>query len=138
MKKLVIFFYLSVVLEAFATTYVCTANFQSYMGIPTTDGDFVKKHKPFTKVVDTGTAFRIERCSISFITNLHNCDSYEADRYEIDINPVSNLKIKKFYVFSDQYDIQIFSNLSYIDNNGRGALLIGKCVVLWQSNSIKV
>jgi hypothetical protein len=41
----------------------------------------------------------------------------------------TNVQIQKYYVFKSQYDIQIFSDLSYIDNNGRGGLLIGKCKI---------
>jgi hypothetical protein len=104
--------------HAHAVTYECAAKFQNHMGIEVKDDDFVKKHKPFTRIVDEQT---IQRCSISYMQKSLSCDTYNVDKVESDKN------IKKFYVFNSQYDIQIFADLSFIDNNGRGGMLFGKC-----------
>jgi hypothetical protein len=73
--------------------------------------------------VHEGADVRIERCSYSNFEKKNVCENYKADRFESD----SNVFVKKFYVFQSQYDIQIFRELSYIDNNGRGGMLYGKC-----------
>lgn len=95
------------------------------MGKPATNTDFVVKHKPFTRVIESNGLYKIQRCSIPFDKDAHTCDIYNVDRIERDVN----VGIQKFYVFTAQYDIQIFSDLTYIDNNGRGGLLVGKCKV---------
>jgi len=35
--------------------------------------------------------------------------------------------IAKYYYFDGQFDVQIFPNLSFIENNGRGDIAFGKC-----------
>ena len=125
MKKLICVLFLSAITNTFANTYVCTPNFQSVMGKPASNTDFVVKHKPFTRIVESNSSLKIQRCSIPFGKDSHTCDTYDVDRFEGD----TNVNIQKFYVFKAQYDIQIFSDLSYIDNNGRGGFLIGKCKV---------
>lgn len=125
MKKFICVLFLSALTNTFANTYVCTPNFQSVMGKPAANTDFVVKHKPFTKVFESNGSIKIQRCSIPFGEDTHTCDTYDSDRFERD----TNVNIQKFYVFKSQYDIQIFSDLSYIDNNGRGGFLIGKCKV---------
>ena len=126
MKKTIFISLMCVISNAFSAVYVCTPSFQSVMGKPAVNTDFVIKSKPYTKVIENNGAFKIQRCSIPFLQDIHTCDNYDADRVERD----TNVKIQKFYVFRAQYDIQIFSDLSYIDNNGRGGLLIGKCNVI--------
>lgn len=116
---------MSIITNAFADAYVCTPIFQSVMGKPATNTDFVVKHKPFTRVIESNGLYKIQRCSIPFGKDTHTCDIYNVDRIERDVN----VSIQKFYVFTAQYDIQIFSDLSYMDNNGRGGLLVGKCKV---------
>ena len=36
---------------------------------------------------------------------------------------------KKYYVFRSQFDVQIFSSLLFVENNGRGTISFGKCKV---------
>ena len=58
-------------------------------------------------------------------------DSVTCDRYEVDkIMFDANAKIKKFYLFGSQADVQIFSDLSFVENNGRGSVAYGKCRVI--------
>lgn len=123
MKKFFAVFLISVIPSAFSATYICTPSFQSVMGKPATSTDFVKKHKPITKVIESNGSYKVQRCSIPYMQENHTCDIYNVDRIERDVN----VKIQKFYVFNAQYDIQIFTDLSFIDNNGRGGFLIGKC-----------
>ena len=54
------------------------------------------------------------------------CDEHEADHVEFD----PNVKIKKFYYFLGQFNVQIFSNLSFVEDNGRGDIAFGQCLVV--------
>ena len=67
----------------------------------------------------------VKRCSFAPSQNAVTCDTYTADRTEFTNTPY--VKIKKFYVTNSQYDIQIFEDLSFIENNGRGSIAYGKC-----------
>jgi hypothetical protein len=108
-----------------AATYMCEPEFQTVFGSRVENNDFIKSFKPYTLVHDEVDG-KIVRCSRSYTENKHVCDTYKTDRVENDINA----RIKKYYVFSAQYDIQVFRELSYIDNNGRGGMLFGKCKVI--------
>lgn len=125
MKKLFVFtVFLLVISGVSAATFRCAPEFQSLFGnrVQDKENQFIKNYKPYTTVFDNQHP-KIERCSFSPSEGKHTCEQYEVDRVELD----RNVKIKKYYVFRSQYDIQIFSNLDYIDNNGRGGFLIGKC-----------
>ena len=69
----------------------------------------------------------VKRCSFAPSQNAVTCDTYSADRIEFTNTPY--VKIKKFYVTNSQYDIQIFEDLSFIENNGRGSIAYGKCKI---------
>ena len=69
-----------------------------------------------------GSAF-LSRCSFAYSSQKVTCDRYEVDKSVFD----ENVKIKKFYVFRSQFDVQVFPNLSFIENNGRGDIAFGKC-----------
>lgn len=69
----------------------------------------------------------VKRCSFAPSQNAVTCDTYSADRVEFTNTPY--VKIKKFYVTNSQYDIQIFEDLSFIENNGRGSIAYGKCKI---------
>jgi len=51
------------------------------------------------------------------------CDRYQMDTVVLD----EQVKIKKYYLFQSQFDVQLFANLSFIENNGRGSVAYGKC-----------
>ena len=65
----------------------------------------------------------IERCSFSPSQNKVTCDKYQVDRVEVD----KWVGIKKFYFFKGQFDVQLFPDMSFIENNGRGGISYGKC-----------
>ena len=69
----------------------------------------------------------VKRCSFAPSQNAVTCDTYSADRVEF--TNTQFVKIKKFYVTNSQYDIQIFEDLSFIENNGRGSIAYGKCKI---------
>lgn len=66
---------------------------------------------------------RLERCSFETSSNRVTCDSYDVDRVVVD----QNISAKKFYHFSSQFDVQVFRDLSFVENNGRGGIAFGKC-----------
>lgn len=65
----------------------------------------------------------LSRCSFSPSKQAVTCDRYEVDKIILD----QNAKIKKFYVFPSQFDVQLFPNLTFVENNGRGGIAYGKC-----------
>jgi hypothetical protein len=68
----------------------------------------------------------VQRCGFTPSAGRVTCDRYEVDRVEVD----RNVNIKKFYLFRAQFDVQLFSNLSFVENNGRGGLAYGACKLI--------
>ncbi len=56
---------------------------------------------------------------------LDNVDKITSD----DINTLDGniIHIKKYYVFKGQFDVQLYPDLTFIENNGRGDIAYGKC-----------
>ena len=54
------------------------------------------------------------------------CDRYPMDKVVLD----ENVKIKKYYLFRSQFDVQLFADLLFIENNGRGGIAFGRCRVV--------
>ena len=77
------------------------------------------------KILDRGESAVLLRCSFAPSANKVTCDRYIVDKVIFD----ENVKIKKYYVFRSHFDVQVFSNLSFVENNGRGGIAFGKCVV---------
>jgi len=38
-----------------------------------------------------------------------------------------NARIRKYYLFRSQFDVQLYPDSSFIENNGRGSVAYGKC-----------
>lgn len=74
------------------------------------------------RIVEGSTTI-IQRCSLSSIAGRVTCDSYTADRIETD----AFVGVRKFYYFRGQYDVQIFRDGTFIENNGRGSIAFGRC-----------
>lgn len=74
-------------------------------------------------IEEKGSEAFVSRCSHSPSDEKVTCDRYKVDKIAFD----EHIKSKKFYVFRSQFDIQLFSNLSFIENNGRGGISYGKC-----------
>ncbi len=86
----------------------------------------IEKFK-FKITIKEGAKVTLERCSFAPSQNAVTCDNYEPDRVEF--TNTQFVKIKKFYVTKSQYDFQIFENLTFVENNGRGSIASGKCIV---------
>jgi hypothetical protein len=78
------------------------------------------------KIEETGSGAVVSRCSYSASANRVTCDRYQVDRVVFD----ETAKIKKYYVFRSQFDVQLFSDLSFVENNGRGGIAYGRCRVV--------
>jgi hypothetical protein len=65
----------------------------------------------------------LERCSYSTSQSKVTCDRYSVDRVEVD----KFVGIKKFYYFKGQFDVQLFPDMNFVENNGRGGISYGKC-----------
>lgn len=70
----------------------------------------------------------VSRCSFSSADGKETCNRYKVDRIEFD----QDLNIKKYYVFSAQFNFQLFSDLASLTDNGRGGVQYGKCEFISQ------
>lgn len=77
----------------------------------------------FSVIIHDEKTPRLERCSMSPSKGKVTCDAYVVDRVEND----TRVGIKKFYVFGSQFDVQIFRNQTFVENNGRGGISYGQC-----------
>ena len=87
----------------------------------------IDEWKLSAQLEDQGNKAFVSRCSYTTNEGKVTCDRYEVDRIEYD----ENVNIKKYYIFSSQYNIQIFyENLLFIEDNGRGGISYGNCIVV--------
>jgi len=77
-------------------------------------------------VEEKGVSAFLSRCSFTPSAQKVTCDRYEVDKTVFD----ENVKIKKYYVLRSHFDVQVFSDLSFVENNGRGGVAFGKCSVV--------
>lgn len=85
----------------------------------------IEREQFSAKVEENGKDTFISRCSFGTSINKVTCDRYQVDKVVLD----EKAKIRKYYVFRSQFDIQLFSDLSFVENNGRGGISYGKCRV---------
>lgn len=88
--------------------------------------EYITQYKFSVKVEENNSGTFISRCSFSIIESKATCDRYEVDKVAFD----ENVKIKKYYVFRSQFDVQLFPDLSFLENNGRAGIAFGKCKVV--------
>ena len=82
----------------------------------------IEQYKYSVKIKDEQKS-ELERCSYSSSQNKVTCDKYLVDKVEID----KFVGIKKFYFFKGQFDVQLFPDMNFVENNGRGGISYGKC-----------
>ena len=82
----------------------------------------LKKWKFSIKIHDIPKP-ELERCSFTPSQNRVTCDRYTVDRVEID----KFVGIKKFYFFTGQFDVQLYPDMRFVENNGRGGISYGIC-----------
>lgn len=66
----------------------------------------------------------VGRCSFEESVNRVTCDVYSVDYIARD----SYVGHRKYYYFHGQFDVQVFANNTFIENNGRGSFAYGFCV----------
>ena len=52
------------------------------------------------------------------------CDEYRVDHMEF----TKNVNVSKYYYFQGQFDVQVFGDGRFIENNGRGTMAFGQCL----------
>lgn len=133
MKFLVYAFSLTILFLSFpanASSYSCVVK-QKFNGEHVYSSEEIEAGK-FSVKIDDGVHKNstekpvLSRCSYSNIENKITCDDYTADHVEV-TKTLDNRVFKKFYVFSSQFDVQLFPNLDFLENNGRGNIAYGTC-----------
>jgi len=87
--------------------------------------EYLEKAKFTVLVEESASVAKLSRCSFVQSKRSVTCDSYDVDRVEYD----ANIGAKKFYVFRSQLDVQVFRDLTFVENNGRGGIAFGTCHV---------
>ena len=82
----------------------------------------LKKWQHSIKIHDN-TKPELERCSFAPSQNKVTCDKYTVDKVEVD----KFIGVKKFYYFRGQFDVQLYQDMTFIENNGRSGISFGKC-----------
>ena len=83
----------------------------------------IKEGQFSTRLKEHPDGFFLFRCSFSHFAGKVDCTRYKVDRVEVN----QDLKIKKFYAFGSQFNLQIFSDLKSVEDDGVGGLQYGKC-----------
>jgi hypothetical protein len=86
--------------------------------------DELIKGKFSVEILREGAATLLRRCSFAPSAGRVTCDQYDADKVSTD----SFAKIRKFYYFAGQFDVQVFADGTFIENNGRGSIAFGTCL----------
>jgi hypothetical protein len=129
-------FLISISFQAFAVEYHCDVEDKVTFDKenPRYSEEAIKKWKFSVKVLDSGKSAVLKRCGYSSQSKEVTCDPYKVDY--VTSSPLWSFKaeeylqIKKYYVFSGQFDVQIYPDMSFIENNGRGVFAQGVCKVV--------
>ena len=116
--------WLCIVPNSFAVTYHCETT-EKYDFGKTYSQEELNKGKFSVRLEEGQEGAYVYRCSFTPSQQSITCDKYRVDKIEYD----NNVNLKKYYVFNSQYNFQIFSNLSSLEDNGRGAIQYGKCQI---------
>jgi hypothetical protein len=127
MKSVFLLMSFLVAQTAFAATYECKVDKKYAADLSVIQSKEEVEKSKFKITIKEGAKVTLERCSFAPSQNAVTCDNYEPDRVEF--TNTQFVKIKKFYVTKSQYDFQIFENLTFVENNGRGSMASGKCIV---------
>jgi hypothetical protein len=112
---------------AYAATYVCKVDKQYAADLSAIRSKAEVEKFRFVITIKEGAKVTLDRCSFSPSQNAVTCDNHEPDRVEF--TNTQFVKIKKFYLTKAHYDIQIFEDLQFIENNGRAGIAMGKCTI---------
>jgi hypothetical protein len=113
--------------SAYAATYVCKVDKQYAADLSEIRSKAEVEKFRFVITIKESSKVTLDRCSFAPSLNAVSCDNHEPDRVEF--TNTQYVKIKKFYLTKAHYDIQIFEDLKFIENNGRAGIATGKCTI---------
>ena len=121
MKKLITLVVIMISTNVYSISYQCdvTRKLDSSVVYPSSQ---IQKYQ-YSVVINDDKDPSFERCSYVDSQNKITCDKYKVDRVETD----KYVGIKKFYHFSSQFDVQLYPDLKFVENNGRGGISYGEC-----------
>ena len=121
MNKKILLIGLLISTNVFSSSYDCVVSRKTDFDneIPLS---IIQKYKYSVKIKDEKNP-EIDRCSFTPSEKKVTCDKYLVDRVEVD----KNVGIKKFYYFTGQFDVQLYPDRRFVENNGRGGISYGKC-----------
>jgi hypothetical protein len=85
----------------------------------------LQKYNPSVKIEFSGDKYYVSRCSYETIAKKITCDKHKMDKAVVD-NFTSYIKL---YHFSSQFDLQLFADKTFVENNGRASVSYGTCKV---------
>jgi hypothetical protein len=123
---------LAVALPAHSEDLVCIVSAKADTTRIGVDNHFVQYSKTelermqFSVIIrDDGDAgSRVARCSFQESVNDVTCDTYDVDYVARD----QYVGHKKYYFFQGQFDVQVFADKTFVENNGRGSFAYGYCL----------
>lgn len=121
MKKLLLLILLIQSSILYASTYDCKVTRKISSSEVVSESELEKLK--FSVRIHDNSKPELERCSFVKSHNKVTCDKYSVDKVEID----NYVGIKKFYYFTGQFDVQLYPDFRFIENNGRGVISYGKC-----------
>jgi hypothetical protein len=81
-------------------------------------------HWQFTvRIVELNDTVILQRCSFSSAADQVTCDSYPAEH--VSVSP--GFAVTKYYSLFHQFDVQVWPDGQFIENNGRGSIAFGHC-----------
>jgi len=86
----------------------------------------IKDRQFSTRLKELPDGLFLFRCAFSNYAGKVDCTRYKVDRVEVN----QDLKIKKYYAFGSQFNLQIFSDLKSVEDDGLGGLQYGKCEII--------
>lgn len=83
----------------------------------------LERYRFSVEIRSDGKSAQLRRCSFAPSVGHVTCDEYEADRVVSD----PAIGVRKFYHFPSQFDVQLFQDGRFVENNGRGSIAYGRC-----------
>ena len=112
--------------SSYAVTYECPVSQKLDNNIGYFSKEKLEKYKFSIRVTDDSSHATLSRCGFDSGSSKVTCDNYEVDKIVSSLNR----DIKKYYVFSSHFDVQIFSDMQFVENNGRMTIAFGTCHIL--------
>jgi hypothetical protein len=79
--------------------------------------------QPSVRIIEVDETVLLQRCSYSTAAAAVTCDSYAVDHVEVS----PGFGVTKYYSFFHQFDVQVWPDGQFIENNGRRNIAFGHC-----------